>query len=319
LAWKPEELHCITSCCCFWNYNHIIKASQDSKLINNGEFPISLGSYTTIPKASRGKTIDCYHSQYLDIIHVKFAFGDCAYIGSFKYALIFVDHATCYNWTFGLKLFKHDDILASFMAFRDKSGLFAKQFQCNCDKKLFGSGVRSFLFCHLNNSSITASPAGCQSSNGLVKSHWKIMVHTPHAYLMEKQMPCSYRYFVIKHIARMMNMIPGKYRSKLVSPFMLVHGVPLDQRAWLTLFSTCYFHHTKDRNTLRSKNQAHTLWGIVIGCSSMPNGLLVYNPRNQMYYKPDSYQLDPYHLPFLIIPQSDMMGDFSSHSIAMRL
>jgi hypothetical protein len=87
------------------------EASQDSKLINNGEFLTSLCSYTTIPKAPRGTTIDCHHSQYLNIVHVDIAFGDRASIKGFKYALIFVDRATHYNWTFGLKSLQHDDIL----------------------------------------------------------------------------------------------------------------------------------------------------------------------------------------------------------------
>jgi hypothetical protein len=51
------------------------------------------------------------------------------------------------------------------------------------------------------------------------------MVHISRAYLTEKQMPHTFWYYTIKHLARMMNMIPGKYGSKLASPFMLAHGV----------------------------------------------------------------------------------------------
>ena len=43
--------------------------------------------------------------------------------------------------------------------------------------------------------------------------------------------------------------------------------------------------------------------GIAIGCSPTSNALLVYNPRTTMYYKPDSYRLDPYWLPSLFHPQ----------------
>ncbi len=50
-------------------------------------------------------------------------------------------------------------------------------------------------------------------------------------------------------------------------------------------------------NAPRSKNQAHTLDGIVTGRSSTSNTLLIYNPQNQQYYEPDSYRLDSYHLP----------------------
>jgi hypothetical protein len=222
-------------------------------------------------------------------------FGDCVSIGGFKYALIFVDRATRYNWTFGLKSLQGNKIASLFQAFCEESGTLAKQFRCNCDEKSFCRGVQLFL--HQEKSSIPASPIGCQSANGLVKSHWKIIVHMALAYLTEKQMPRSFWYFANKHVVRMMNMIPGNFRNKLASPFMLVHGVHLDQRAWLPLFSLCYFHHDKDSKILRSKLQAHTLDRIVIGCSLTSNAILVYNPRNQHYYKPDSYRLAPYCRP----------------------
>ncbi len=99
-----------------------------------------------------------------------------------------------------------------------------------------------------------------------------------------------------------MNMIPGKYCGKLASPFMLVHGVRPDQRTWLPLFLLCYFHHEKDSDASRSKNQAHMLDRIVIGQSPTSNAILVYNPCNQRYYEPDSYKLDPYWLPSSVYP-----------------
>jgi hypothetical protein len=77
-------------------------------------------------------------------------------------------------------------------------------------------------------------------------------------------MPRNFCYFAIKHAACMMSMIPGKNRTEVASPFMLVHSVRLDLRTWLLLFSLCYFHHNKDSNASRSKKQAHTLDGIVI-------------------------------------------------------
>ena len=72
---------------------------------------------------------------------------------------------------------------------------------------------------------IFSAPAKRQSTNGLVESHWKVMVHMARAYLTEKQMPRSYWFFAITHAARMMNAIPGKVDGGLASPFLLVHGV----------------------------------------------------------------------------------------------
>jgi hypothetical protein len=128
------------------------------------------------------------------------------------------------------------------------------------------------------------------------------MVHMSRAYLTEKQMLHTFWYFAVKHSARMMNMIPGTYLGHLASPFMLVHGVCPDQRTWLPIFSLCYFHHDNDSDASRSKHQAHTLDGIVVGRSSTSNAILVYNPRNQRYYKPGSYRLDAYRLPSSVYP-----------------
>ncbi len=298
--WTAKELHCITGCHHFCNYWHLLSVSKDGTYIDNGEFPTSIHPYTTIPKAPHGTTIDRTSTKYLDVVHLDIAFGDCMSVDGFKYTLIFVDRATRYNWCFGLKSLHHDNIIAAFFAFRSEAGSLAKQFCCDCNEKLFGSHIRSFL--HLKRSPIIASPAGRHSANGLVESHWKIMVHMSREYLIEKQIPRTFWYFTIKHSARMMNMIPGKYKGKLASPFMLVHGVRPDPRTWLPLFLLCYFHHKKDSDVSRSKNQAHTLDGIVIGWSSTLNALLVYNPCNQQYYKPHSYRLDSYCLPSSVYP-----------------
>jgi hypothetical protein len=95
----------------------------------------------------------------------------------------------------------------------------------------------------------------------------------------------------------MMSTIPGTISNHLVLPFLLVHGVGHDKRTWILHFSICYFHHKRDSNQQRSQHQAHTIEGIVIGCSPTSNALLVYSPRSRQYYELESYQVDPYHLP----------------------
>ena len=72
----------------------------------------------------------------------------------FKYALIFEDRATRFNWCCGLKLLHHNDIISAFLAFCAKAGNLARQFRCDCDEKLFGSHI--YLFLHLERSSIPA-------------------------------------------------------------------------------------------------------------------------------------------------------------------
>ena len=96
--WTAEELHRALGCRRFRNYKHILQTSLDGQWIDGGEFPLALGSYATIPKARCGGAIDHAHSCFLDIVHLDIAFGDCVSVGGFRYALILVDHATCYNW-----------------------------------------------------------------------------------------------------------------------------------------------------------------------------------------------------------------------------
>jgi hypothetical protein len=112
-----------------------------------------------------------------------------------------------------------------------------------------------------------------------------------------------------------MNMNPGKYPGKLASPFVFVHGVRPDPRTWLPLFFVCYFHHEKDSDASRSKSQAHTMDGIVLGQSPTSNAIYIYNPHNQRCYNPDSYRIDPYHLPLSVYPTIKSMTVASlSHS-----
>ncbi len=90
----------------------------------------------------------------------------------------------------------------------------------------------------------------------------------------------------------MMDMAPGKLNGDLASLFLLVHGVCADCRAWVPLLSVCYFHCTKDGKVKYFTNQANANDNIVVGHSSTSNTLLVYNPWNKKFYKPDTYHVD---------------------------
>jgi hypothetical protein len=127
-TYTPKELHRLTGCRCFCNYQHIILTTRDGILINTGKFSLSLGTYATIPKAPCGKAIDRLPAKYLDIVHIDIAFGDCISVRGFKFTLIFLDRTTRYNWMFGLKSLQHNDIQVAFLAFRDEAGSFACQF-----------------------------------------------------------------------------------------------------------------------------------------------------------------------------------------------
>ena len=293
--WTSEELHRTMGCRKFRNYKHLLQVSRDGAWVDGGEFPASLGSYATIPKSHRGKPLDRRRYKYLDAVHMDIAFGDCVAVGGYRYTLVLVDRATRYNWNFGLKTLSASDILSALRLFRAAAGRLARCFYTDCDLKLFGTAISEYLID--NDSKVVAAPAKRQSSNGLVESHWKVMVHMARAYLTEKQMPRVFWFYAVTHAARMMNAIPVSYHGRLASPFLLVHGVGHDERTWVPLFSLCFFHHERDGDVSRSHHQAHTMDGIVIGRSPTSNALLVYNPRNKKYYEPNDYRIDPYRLP----------------------
>jgi hypothetical protein len=79
-------------------------------------------------------------------------------------------------------------------------------------------------------SKIVLAPAKRQSANGMVESHWKVMIHMARAYLTEKQLPWTFWFYAVSHAARMMNAIPGTHSGKLASPFLLVHGIGHNER-----------------------------------------------------------------------------------------
>ena len=119
-------------------------------------------------------------------------------------------------------------------------------------------------------------------------------------------MPHNFWFYAIMHAVRMMNAIPGKYKDHLASPFLLVQGVGHNERTWIPLFLLCYFHHMKDGNDTHLKHMAHTMDGVVIGCSPTSNAIMVYNARNRQYYKLDSYCLGSYCLFGISLPHIEI-------------
>ena len=92
--WSAEDLHKVTGCRKFKDYRKLLSITRDGKFTDIGEFPASLGTYATIPKSRRGKSIDRTHYRYLDKVHVDIGFGDTVAVGGASYALVFVDRAT---------------------------------------------------------------------------------------------------------------------------------------------------------------------------------------------------------------------------------
>ncbi len=257
MHWSAEELHHIKGCCKFCNCKHLLQVSHNGEWVDSGEFLPSLGSFATIPKSKHSLPLDWTAYECLNAVHMDIAFGDCLLVRGFQYALILVDHAMRYNWTFGLKSLSSKHILGALRLFHAAAGALARYFYSDCDAKLFGTAILEYLID--NQSKVVAAPAKCQSANGLVESNWKTMVHIARAYLTKKQLPRSYWFYAITHAAQMMNAIAGKYKDCLASPFFLVHGVGHDEQTWIPLFLLCYFHH-KRTGMRPGPNIWSTLW-----------------------------------------------------------
>ena len=128
-----------------------------------------------------GRPSDQTSYRFLDAVHMDIAFGGCVSVGGYHYALILVNRATRYDWAFGLKTLSSDCIPAALRLFRAAAGSLARCFYCDCDPKLFGRAISDYLV--ENSSKVVAAPAKRQSSNGLVESHWKVLVHMARAIL----------------------------------------------------------------------------------------------------------------------------------------
>jgi hypothetical protein len=81
----------------------LFQVSRNGEWIDNGKFLFLLGLFTTIKKAKQGLPLDKTKYLYLDAVHMDIVFRDCFSVSSFKYAIILVDCAIQYNWTFGLR------------------------------------------------------------------------------------------------------------------------------------------------------------------------------------------------------------------------
>jgi hypothetical protein len=110
-----------------------------------------------------------------------------------------VDRSTQYNWAFGLQNLLLDTIISAIWLFWAAAGSLVICFHCNSDHKRFGTAISEYLID--NQSKIVAAPAKWQSSNDLVKLHWKTMVHMASAYLTEKQMPRKFWFYAVVHSA----------------------------------------------------------------------------------------------------------------------
>ena len=92
-AFGPIKLHCIFGCCRFCNPKHITPAANNGNLIDTGEPPTTLSTFTTTPKANEG-TSKLPHCHFLDKIHINIIYGNCTSMGGYLYVLLLFNSLT---------------------------------------------------------------------------------------------------------------------------------------------------------------------------------------------------------------------------------
>jgi hypothetical protein len=90
--WSAEDIHHYMGCRKYWNYKHLLQVSNGGNWVDGGEFPPSLGLFSTVSKANQSFLIDCTHCRYLDVVHMDIAIGNCLSVSGFCCALILVHH-----------------------------------------------------------------------------------------------------------------------------------------------------------------------------------------------------------------------------------
>ena len=169
-------------------------------------------------------------------------------------------------------------------------GRLPHRFHSDSDRKLIGGNDLQWILS--NGSNIIASPVGCQSPNGLEEHIWRTLIQVARAFITEKQVGQEYWYFTVRHVAMMINQVPGWLGLNLTTPFELVHNSKPDSNTWFELFYIGYFNHDTDNEDTRSKLQSHTLDGIEVVRDDMSNSIILYNPITSSYYRPPYLRLD---------------------------
>eukprot|EP00804_Cyclotella_cryptica_P023772 CCRYP_011153-RA/>CCRYP_011153-RA protein AED:0.32 eAED:0.22 QI:0/0/0/1/1/1/2/0/951 len=295
------KLHRIFGCRCFRNQNHLTTASANATLIHTGKLPASLGDFTTINEPPRSKPLTKLR-KYLDKVHMDIVFGNCLSLGGFRYAILLVDVATRYTWIYCLQTLTSNKIVTVLQDFCSDANGLPKTFHSDFDQKLIGG--KALRWIKQNSSGLIATPSNRQSSNGLVERTWQSIVRMARAYTTEKQVGREYWWYAVQHASHMKNQVPGRLGRKLTSPFELVYGTKADSSTWFELFSVGFFAQDSEDGETRTKTQAQTLAGIVVGRDHRANTVVFYSPLTKKYYRPPTFKLNEGRLPITVFPQS---------------
>ena len=250
---------------------------------------LSLGETSTVPR-TRSNSVPLDLPQcFGDTVHCDIVFGSRVGISGTKYALLFVDRGTRCKFVYPLKDLKKD-ILPSFKQLVSDLGFCPRRFISDCDKKLFGKAVRSYLVD--KKSSITATPGGRQSQNGLCEANWKTIVKMARAWMASALLPPQFWWYAVKRACEVSNYAPIRIDGVLTTPFEQAYRVKPDLRNLVPMFSVAYLRRYRDADTQRSWESSQSIRAICVGRSQYAKSLLFYHPPSQKTLHSDDFVLD---------------------------
>ena len=141
-------------------------------------------------------------------------------------------------------------------------------------------------------SSVEAAPSGRQCQNGLVERNWRTIVRMARSWLTSSLLPSEYWWFAVKRAVEVTNYLPIKANNKLTTPYELVYGIKPDLRLLFPLFSLAYVHRLKDAQSKHQKFQTTAILCILVGKSSVSDGLEFYHPPSRQIITSSDFKLD---------------------------
>jgi hypothetical protein len=195
----------------------------------------------------------------------------------FKYSRLIVDYKTWHNFLYGLRTVTDEDIHNALLDFFIEPGGIPGTIQCDFDTQFLAGSAHQLIL--ERGIRLQAAPGGRQSQNGLVKSHWKHIVRTACALLVDRGMPKSLWFFALHHTVKVCHYLPVMIEGNITTAFEQVHKSQQNFQAIIyPLVIHGYFRRTRDSNLEHLQFEFQTQPGIAIRRSELANGLMFWNP-----------------------------------------
>jgi len=250
---------------------------------------VDLGEVATVDKKHRNTMPVPLPNNFGDVVHGDIGYCCKTAMQGYCYTLLLVDRATRFKLVYPLRNLK-EAILTSFKQAMVHFKTPPSRYIFDFDNKLIGGKVKEYLTD--KGGSVEAAPSGRQNQNGLVERHWRTVVRMARSWLSSALLPSEYWWFAIKRAVEVSNYLPVRANDQLTTPFELVYGHKPDLRLLIPLFSLAYVRRLRDSNTMREKMQSTALQCILVGKSTVSDGLEFYHPPSKQVITSSDYKLD---------------------------